>query len=236
MNSFANPLSPRNIIAGVIIAVIGGVILNYVLRALESPPTPPLTPALTPTLEMTPTMPSRAPTLGATALNPVSSPQHMPTVQPGLPTSTPLLSKKVTVSHMPLQNLDSIWNRTSPQFSDLYQAGTRTYEATAHFNEQLRWGFDWCAIDESTLQNILAPFSASFQVDDVAVSDELIEKGAKTNKDGWQCQTWDMALNNWRQGSTVELRIHYNLTRSINDGLNSFPPGEYNQVIKVTIQ
>ncbi len=174
-----------------------------------------ITPTLTPTPSVTPT-----PTLPRATATPAPKP---PT-----PTEVPTPAN-VTVSYMSPQNLESIWKRTS--FRDLTAPGIQTYDVNVYSTDKLRWAFEWCATDSARLQEILRPLSVDLLIDNIVVSETAIVEDDKTSSSGWKCHYWTVALTDWRRGSTVKLAISYSLTESINDGKETYPAGEYHQII-----
>ncbi|MBK8051027.1 MAG: hypothetical protein IPK16_30395 [Anaerolineales bacterium] len=53
---------------------------------------------------------------------------------------------------------------------------------------------------------------------------------------GWRCRYWATEVSAWPRGQTVRLEIHYRLATAINDGQNSYPAGDYYQVIYATVR
>ncbi|MBN1874982.1 MAG: protein kinase [Anaerolineae bacterium] len=133
------------------------------------------------------------------------------------------------VSEPELQVLTSIWNFTT--FRDLMTPGTRTYEINVSPRDDLRWAFEWCATDESGLEVSLSPLVVQLLIDGVIVPGTDIFEGKKTTADGWKCHYWATALSGWQKDTSVQLEINYNLVKSVCDGKETYPAGEYRQII-----
>lgn len=131
-------------------------------------------------------------------------------------------------------NIASIWERAA--FRDLLAPGRRSYDVDVRPGEELRWSFEWCAIDEATLNSIVQPLRVDFLVDGALVPYSSIQLERKERSNGWACDTWSTLLTNWPRERTIELDVHYSLAQGINDGQNSYPAGGYHQVIYATVR
>lgn len=133
-----------------------------------------------------------------------------------------------------LQNLSSLWSLTS--FRDLSTPSIQTYNVVVTPNQDWRWTFAWCAIDSDTLHEILQPLTVTMLIDEVALSNSTIlqHQGVSNNHD--QCYYWSTALTNWQPGAVVKLEIRYFLTTPIYDGRQSYPAGQYQQVMFVNVR
>jgi hypothetical protein len=159
-----------------------------------------------------------------------STPTRVPTRRPTA-TWTPTPAPRVRTAPLSGQNIASIWSSTT--FRDLSSPGTHTYYVDVAASERLRWAFEWCATSETLLNNSLAPLVLEFSIDGVNVAKEDITRGAKSYP-GWRCRTWATAVSGWPRGQSVTLEIHYRLQDAIYDGKDSFPAGDYYQVIYAT--
>lgn len=136
----------------------------------------------------------------------------------------------------PLSNssAESVWDRAA--FRDLQAPGRRSYDIAVNTSEEMRWPFEWCAVDESRLGAILRPFNVEFLVDGESVPQSNIRTDRKALRSRWVCDTWSILLLDWPRSRTIELDIHYTLSESIYDGQNSYPAGDYHQVIYATVR
>lgn len=141
-----------------------------------------------------------------------------------------------------LQDTRNLWDLIT--YRDLKQPGTQTYNVALSSTDTWRWGFSWCAVNASTLQEILRPMSVKFFIDGVELSDirtndslpgAQIASYGDIASNGWVCQNWLTVLSDWPPNGSVELEIRYRLTESIFDGNENYPPGEYQQVIIVDV-
>jgi hypothetical protein len=159
-----------------------------------------------------------------------STPTHIPTRRPTA-TWTPSPAPRVRTAPVSMQDTASIWSYTT--FQDLSSPGTHTYYVDVAPLERLRWAFEWCATSELLLDDILTPLVLEFSIDGMNVAAEKLTRGAK-NYAGWRCRTWATEVSGWHRGETVTLEIHYRLLDAIYDGKDSYPAGDYYQVIYAT--
>lgn len=132
-----------------------------------------------------------------------------------------------------LENVGSIWELVD--YHDLSSPGAQVYEVSVRSNDVFRWRFMWCAVDFTRLQEILRPLSVSFSLDGQGLSDQYILQDDGTALDGWACHYWTTTLSNWRPG-IIRLELSYQLSDSIYDGRNSYPPGSYSQTLVVSVE
>lgn len=148
--------------------------------------------------------------------------------------------REVTVSKPTFQDLESLpnlWNLAG--YRDLNvpnNPDTESYYVTVRSTDKWRWGFSWHAIDSSTLQEILKPFSVEFFVNGEKLSNAQILTYNDTDPNGWVCKRWATMLSNWPPNGRIELEVRYRLTESIHDGKEIFAPGLYRQVIIVSVR
>jgi hypothetical protein len=133
-----------------------------------------------------------------------------------------------------VESTDNLWNLAV--YRDLTQPATNTYEVTVRSNDRWRWGFSWCAIDDTTLEQILSPLSIQFLIDGDEISSSKFLSYYDTNSSGWACLRWVTILTGWRPDETVELEVRYNLSDSINDGKETYAKGEYRHIIIVNVE
>lgn len=138
-----------------------------------------------------------------------------------------------------LRNAANLWNIVG--YRDLKKPGSETYKVTVQPNDKLRWGFSWCGIDSNTLEEITYPLNIRFYIDNIEVQsippfNPQIQIFDDVNSSGWACRRWITLLTNWKPNSRVELEVRYNLHESIFDGRETYPPGEYRQVIYVNVE
>ena len=150
-----------------------------------------------------------------------------------------LCSSKVKVifpTYADLRNVNSLWDLA--HYRDLREPGTQTYNAEVRSADKWRWGFSWCAINSETLSRIEFPLSIQFFIDDIELSDhapQIVEE-SQTTSNGWECSRWSIILANWKSNSQVKLEVRYSLSESIFDGEETYPAGEYHQVIYVDVR
>jgi serine/threonine protein kinase len=178
--------------------------------------------------------------------SPPTSTPPSPTSPPSPPTSTPTMTLPPTIpvaavavtAYLPTlsqaENVPSVWSRVS--FEDMQSPGTRRYAITVHSNETLRWSFAWCAKSAAGLQEILVPLTFSFLLQGQALSSQQLLQHDKVTPDNWHCRYWSTLLTNWENGQRVELEIQYQLTSSIYDGRRRYDPGNYRQIISVSVR
>lgn len=207
------------------------VALNATLTALSPTNTPILTATLSPTPNLAATQTTEE-NFMATSVAATLTAQPQPTA-----THTPLPVRQVVAyrtDEATLQNLSSLWSLTS--FRDLATPGIQTYNVSVTSRQDWRWTFAWCAIDSSTLREILQPLTVTMLIDDMALSTAAIlqHQGLSNNRD--QCYYWSTALTDWQPGAVVKLEMRYSLTTAIYDGRQSYPAGEYEQVMFVNVR
>ncbi|MCB0176022.1 MAG: hypothetical protein KDJ97_36330 [Anaerolineae bacterium] len=165
-------------------------------------------------------------------------PTNTPAVEPPLPdTNAVITTENVAASSPTLENLESvknIWHLTS--FEDLKTPETRTYDIEVKSTDKWRWVFAWCAINEANLMEILSPLSVNLSIDDFQLQSDVILEHEETAANGWACHYWSTILSNWRRGAMVKLDINYDLTQTINDGEDSYPSGQYHQVLLARVK
>ena len=152
-------------------------------------------------------------------------------------THTPMPVRQViaySADEPTLHNLSSLWSLTA--FRDLYAPGLQTYNVSITPTEDWQWSFAWCAIDSDTLQAILQPLTVTMLVDGMTLSNAVIlqHQGVSNNRD--QCYYWSTALTQWQPGAVVKLEIYYTLADAIDDGRQSYPAGQYQQVLFVNVR
>jgi hypothetical protein len=90
-------------------------------------------------------------------------------------------------------------------------------------------------VNAATLADILPPLKIEYYIDgELLPLSEFLEFD-ETAANSWRCRRWRVLLSGWTAGETVELGITYNLSATINDGVTSYPPGTYHQVIFVDV-
>lgn len=171
-------------------------------------------------------------TMAAAPQPATSTPTHAPTRRPTA-TWTPAPAPRVRTAPTSAQDTASIWAYTT--FQDLSNPGTHTYYVDVAASERLRWAFEWCATSDPLLADILMPLVLEFTIDGVNVAAEDMTRAAK-NYTGWRCRTWATEVSGWPQAETVTLEIHYRLLDAIFDGKNTYPAGDYYQVIYAAIR
>lgn len=153
------------------------------------------------------------------------------------PTMTPTPTRpSLTVIRPTQQGLATVpyfWDAVG--YRDLKEPGTELYSEEIRANEDWIWGFSWCAVNATTLTEILQPLTINYYIDgELLPLSEFLEFDERA-VDNWRCKRWRVLLSGWTAGETVELGITYSLSSSINDGLTSYPPGTYHQVILVNV-
>jgi serine/threonine-protein kinase len=176
--------------------------------------------------------PTRTPEPTATAA-PTNTvpPEPSDTPEPTMPAGPNL-----TVSRPTQQELASVpyfWDAVG--YRDLKEPGTELYSEEVSSNEDWIWGFSWCAVDAARLADILTPLTIDYYIDGELLPLAEFLEFDETANNGWRCKRWRALLSGWTVGETVELSITYSLSSSINDGLTSYPPGTYHQVIFVDV-
>ena len=160
------------------------------------------------------------------------------TAQPQpIATDTPAASRQVVAyrtNEQALQGLDSLWNLTT--FRDLYAPGVQTYNVSITPNQDWRWSFAWCAINSTTLGEILQPLTVTLLVDEHVLSNSDILQHQAVSNNGDQCFYWSTVLTNWQLGTIVKLEIRYSLTSEIDDGRQNYAAGQYQQVMFVNVR
>ena len=116
------------------------------------------------------------------------------------------------------------------------QPGTRTYDVSVRSGDVWRWGFSWHAIDSATLREILRPLTLGFYINGVRVPDDRIVAYDDIGADGWVAQRWVMGITDWPAHQRFELEVRYGLSAGIFDGRDNFAPGQYRQMIYVSVE
>lgn len=132
-----------------------------------------------------------------------------------------------------INSIENIWNKID--YVDLKSPGSQFYETKVNAEDSRLWGFTWCASDDIQLEKIVIPLSLEFYINDVELFDGQILEYRFTAYNNWSCQGWKVILEEWPKGETVLLEISYNLGEEIFDGAESYPPGDYSQIINVTV-
>lgn len=160
------------------------------------------------------------------------------TAQPQpIATDTPAASRQVVAyrtNEQALQGLGSLWNLTT--FRDLYAPGVQTYNVSITPNQDWRWSFAWCAINSTTLGEILQPLTVTLLLDEHVLSNSDILQHQAVSNNGDQCFYWSTVLTNWQLGTIVKLEIRYSLTSEIDDGRQNYAAGQYQQVMFVNVR
>jgi len=128
----------------------------------------------------------------------------------------------------------SLWKLVP--YQDLHQPGNQTYSVEIPNDQQLRWGFNWCATSARLLKDILQPLSIRFLIDSTPISSQNMMEYEDTASNGWICHRWLTLLSEWSEGAMIQLEIAYSLSDSIYDGSESYPPGSYRQILYVTVK
>ncbi len=189
------------------------------------------------------TIPSPRPV--AATLNPTAGITVAPTPRPR-PTDTAVTNLTPTPAKLwsdlrvyrptldEAKNLPSMWKLAV--YRDLLAPGTNTYNVIVHPSDVYRWGFSWHARDQATLRDILQPLRVELLINDLRVSDSLIQTYEDVTEDGWVGRRWVTAIAEWPAGKTVVLEARYELSREVYDGQNRIAPGVFHQIIYAAVQ
>jgi hypothetical protein len=123
----------------------------------------------------------------------------------------------------------SLWNGVN--FKDMTSPGSQNYETSIDAKTVRSFSFTWCGDSPTRLQEIVAPLSVSFSIDDAKVPDSSI-----LVLDEGNCRKWATILNGWKPGSTVALQIRYTLSKVIFDGTANYAAGDYVHQLKVHVR
>lgn len=144
-------------------------------------------------------------------------------------------------THSEMQSTASLWNIAD--YKDLQEPGKQIYEVNIGTENKWKWTFLWCAEDESTLRETLRPLSVSLLINDTYICESQCGSYSHPHiafdytslSNGWPCKRWATILKDWPSGKTLDLEIRYHLEETIYDGVRSYPPGEYHQIIRVDV-
>jgi hypothetical protein len=126
----------------------------------------------------------------------------------------------------------SLWTRAA--FQDLPEPGIREYSFTIPAYSEWRWDFSWCADTQAGLEAILAPVDLRFYIGGELLGEDIF-RIYETAKAGAYCRKWATLLSGWQPGDETDLTIRYTLREAVNDGTSEYPPGEYRQIMHVTV-
>lgn len=133
-----------------------------------------------------------------------------------------------------LTDLASLWMFT--EFKDLREPGKNVYDVQLPHQEKHLWRFSWCATTIDLLPEILEPLDLRFLVDDAEISMGHFVESYEQRSNGWACKWWATTVENWPSEQSVRLSVKYELLRDIYDGAVSFPAGNYEHEIRVSVQ
>lgn len=151
----------------------------------------------------------------------------------GSPAKSPYDIHPLRPGQNEIDQIDYLWRAIA--YKDLKAPGTQRYDISVDSNEHWIWGFSWCAVNENTLIDILHPLSISFYINEIRLYDAQLLEYRFTASDGWQCRSWKTLLENWPKGENIVLEVRYSLSEGIYDGSQSYPAGEYHQIIDVYV-
>jgi hypothetical protein len=126
----------------------------------------------------------------------------------------------------------SLWTKAS--FRDLKEPGVQEYSVSLPAYSEWRWDFSWCAEGEAGLERILEQFDIAFSIGGEQIGEDIF-RIYDSAKGGGYCRTWATLLSGWQPGDQTDLTIRYTLSESVDDGERVYPPGEYRQVMHVSV-
>jgi hypothetical protein len=162
-------------------------------------------------------------------------------VPPPTPTPTQLPAPIIGViasypTERNLQTLSTIWSKNKLFFIDMSTPGTQEYQVDGKATDRLIWNFSWCAAAEGLLDEILAPLSVDFLIDDAVLGGDLLRQYEDIDKgSGDRCKYWATKLTDWEGGKRVKLQIKYYFEEAVNDGRQDYASGQYSQIIWVAV-
>jgi WD40 repeat protein len=126
----------------------------------------------------------------------------------------------------------SIWMLT--KFEDIFMPGTNEYAVTLPAYSEWRWDFSWCAKTQAGLEAILAPVDIRFDIGGELLGEDIF-RIYDSAKGGGYCRNWATLFSGWQPGDETDLTIRYTLHEAVNDGTREYPPGEYRQIMHITV-
>jgi hypothetical protein len=127
-------------------------------------------------------------------------------------------------------NYKAVWSGID--FVNLDAPGTQTYSQSLNAGNTYRWTFMWCGTDAANLEQILAPFSISFLINDVQVNPSLFLVHPWLSN----CLAWSALVSGWQSGSSYTLDMRYYLSAPLPPQNNPGDVGNYTQRIVVYVQ
>ena len=100
------------------------------------------------------------------------------------------------------------------------------------YDARPRFAFDWCAIDEATLQQNLGKMQLIFTIDEVSYVDALQMQFTNQQDQNdptlsYPCFYIGAVLRGWHIGETHQVSIGYSDAVSINDGWDTYEAGTW---------
>lgn len=137
-----------------------------------------------------------------------------------------------------ITSVDELWSLV--EFQDLKQPGTQVYTTTINTNDQWRWGFSWCVKDMEREWEAFAMFNDSlkFFVDKIEILPDNPQFALyyEETSEGWLCHRWAAILSDWSANNAVKLEVRYTFEEDVFDGVETYPAGEYRQIIHVNVE
>jgi hypothetical protein len=197
-----------------------------------------LTAAITPIATLTPFVTitsSPIPTLTNTVQ---PSDTISPSITSFLQPSHIMITNNVTASK-PLQtdvdNLPDIWSLTFAT-RNITQPGKKIYDIDVNSSQKYLWMYDWCAKDPQTLKDNIKFIRVKFYIDDKPVDDQVVNSPPDKNTSSWYCHYWALKLQDFKQGTFINLDIKYTLFQPLFDGDSNFPDGNYQLTLNIVVK
>ena len=133
-----------------------------------------------------------------------------------------------------LSQLPSLFSLTS--YKGLMKPGKNTYSIIVQSDQSYYLGFPWCTSTEEQLNSNLPVFNYQLFIDNQEVPDnDILEYEAPVAKNGYSlyCHYWTTILENWRKNTTVIIDAIFVHSASVFDGMTSYLPGKYEQLVVV---
>ncbi len=127
----------------------------------------------------------------------------------------------------------SIWSQT--KYKELFQPGTNRYDVTIPADSSWRWSFSLGTTDPKLFEKILSSDDVEFFINGEKIDSNMFRMSDQT-AEGRFSRAWATTLSGWRSGDKAELEIHYTLRSAVTDGNETYPAGEYRQIISVVVK
>lgn len=109
---------------------------------------------------------------------------------------------------------------------DMENPGKKNFIISIDEKDTVLWPFYWCAIDNDSLNNNLQDLSVSFFINEERIPESYIFSYSRIIP-GWVCRYWTVLLSEWRREEVIQLDIKYQFRKSVFDGKNTYPAGDY---------